>query len=112
MPFFHVSVVFVNVSCFLDEYRDPEMDHDDGSVGLFWDEVGHLGIWRSLWIKDFFMYISGYLYIGMYIRKSMGLFRDGAVISKSLNIEIHEMICDLMAVESGKTVHTFSGRGF
>jgi hypothetical protein len=29
------------------------------------------------------MYVSGYLYIGMYIRKSMGLFRDGAVISKS-----------------------------
>jgi hypothetical protein len=36
--------------------------------------------------QGFFMYVSGYLYIGMYIRKSMGLFRDGAVISKSPSV--------------------------
>jgi hypothetical protein len=61
----------------------PKCDHDIGSVGLFWDEVDHLGILSGLWIKGFFVYVSGYLYIGMSIRKSMGLFRDGAVISKS-----------------------------
>jgi hypothetical protein len=32
----------------------PKCDHDYGSVGLFWDEVGHLGIWSSLWIKGVF----------------------------------------------------------
>jgi hypothetical protein len=31
----------------------PKCDHDYGSVGLFWNEVDHLGIWSSLWIKGF-----------------------------------------------------------
>jgi hypothetical protein len=33
--------------------------------------------------RVFFMYVLGYLYIGIYIRKSMRLFGDRALISKS-----------------------------
>jgi hypothetical protein len=37
----------------------PKCDHDYGSVGLFWDEVGHLGIWSRILIKGFFYVCIG-----------------------------------------------------
>jgi hypothetical protein len=61
----------------------PKCDHDYGSVGLFWDEVDHLGIWSSLWIKGRFYVWMGLSVYRVYVSVNLwGYFGMGQLFRK------------------------------
>jgi hypothetical protein len=72
----------------------PKCDHDCGSVGFFWDEVDHLGIWSGLWIKGLFYGCMGLSVYSVYVSVNpWGCFGIGHLFRKVPKIPKYIIIC-------------------